>query len=859
MIPLRLSLRNFLCYRDNAPTLELEDVHLACLCGPNGHGKSALLDAICWALWGQARGKSQDELVHQGQEEMLVELEFLARGQRYRVIRRHARPRRSRQGTTDLQLHVQANGGFHAITGNTIRETEARIRDLLGMDYETFINSAFLLQGRADEFTTKRPAERKEVLGKILGLSLYDRLEDRAKGQARETEDQARVLEAQIQQGEQEVARKGEYQAALQETQQALEQVTGQLKAQTTETEALRLRAQELERLQQEARRLEERLPAIEEEARQLQSQASVSQQRIQEYEALLAQQQEVRAGYQRLTTLREQYEALNQALAQVNALAQRRASLEQVVAQARTKLEVEQDTLQRRVEEELRPRALTVPTLEEERRRLRQQQEELAAQEGQVKEQRSRLQELLGQIQRLQALTEQLKTEGLEVRAKLDLLEHTHDGARCPLCNTELGLEGRQRLAQSYQTLIQERRNAYRENEASLQRLDTERQAQEALLARLEQSHLQAQQELQERATTLERDLEEAQQIQQLLQEVEARLERLGRQLQEKGYAPEEQGTLNELESQLAALSYDPEVHQQVRQELEQHQPFEERHRLLEQATASLPGERETLASLQAMARRREQELQEAGTRLEEAGRQLQELPGLMQRLSQAQESQRALEVQREELQRQQGALEEEMRRCQELEREVAARKRELRRVQDERAIYQTLAQAFGKKGVQAMLIEAVLPELEDEANLLLGRMTDNRMHLKLETQRERRSQKGEPIETLEIQIADELGSRSYELFSGGEAFRINLALRIALSKILARRKGAPLPTLFIDEGFGTQDAPGRERVLEVIRAIEDDFEKLIVITHLDEVKEAFPVRIEVQKTERGSTFWMS
>ena len=140
-----------------------------------------------------------------------------------------------------------------------------------------------------------------------------------------------------------------------------------------------------------------------------------------------------------------------------------------------------------------------------------------------------------------------------------------------------------------------------------------------------------------------------------------------------------------------------------------------------------------------------------------------------------------------------------------------------------------------------------------------MLGRMTDNRMNVSLATQRERRTGRGDPIETLEIRVSDELGPRSYEMYSGGEAFQVNLALRIALSKVLAQRMGTPLPTLFIDEGFGTQDAAGRERILDVIGAIQDDFDKIIVITHLDELKDAFPVRIEVQKDENGSTFWLS
>ena len=87
-----------------------------------------------------------------------------------------------------------------------------------------------------------------------------------------------------------------------------------------------------------------------------------------------------------------------------------------------------------------------------------------------------------------------------------------------------------------------------------------------------------------------------------------------------------------------------------------------------------------------------------------------------------------------------------------------------------------------------------------------------------------------------------------------GGEAFRINFAVRIALSKLLAHRAGARLQTIFIDEGFGTQDAQGREALVEAINTVNKDFERIIVITHIDELKDAFPARIEIEKTSTGS-----
>ena len=151
--------------------------------------------------------------------------------------------------------------------------------------------------------------------------------------------------------------------------------------------------------------------------------------------------------------------------------------------------------------------------------------------------------------------------------------------------------------------------------------------------------------------------------------------------------------------------------------------------------------------------------------------------------------------------------------------------------------------------------MIQEAIPELESEANNLLAQLTDNRLHLTLETQRHNR--RGEAFETLEIKIGDESGIRSFQLFSGGEAFRISFALRIALAKLLASRSGAPLKTLFIDEGFGTQDATGRELLIDSIRTILDEFDLIVVITHIEELKDAFPVRIEVNKNDQsGSSF---
>ena len=190
-------------------------------------------------------------------------------------------------------------------------------------------------------------------------------------------------------------------------------------------------------------------------------------------------------------------------------------------------------------------------------------------------------------------------------------------------------------------------------------------------------------------------------------------------------------------------------------------------------------------------------------------------------------------------------------------LEEQKVVRADKAKRLTDakyDQEVHTQLTQAFGKKGVQALIIENAIPELEDETNRLLERLTDGDMHLYFETLKEAKSKKDTPIETLEIKVSDNLGTRPLEMYSGGEGFRAAFALRIALSKLLARRAGARLQTLIIDEGFGSQDAKGREKLVECLNAIKDDFERIIVITHIDELKDAFSNRIEVTKTPTGS-----
>ncbi len=162
-------------------------------------------------------------------------------------------------------------------------------------------------------------------------------------------------------------------------------------------------------------------------------------------------------------------------------------------------------------------------------------------------------------------------------------------------------------------------------------------------------------------------------------------------------------------------------------------------------------------------------------------------------------------------------------------------------------------LAQAYGKSGIPALLIEQAVPDLEAVANDVLSLLSDGRMSLALRSQRETKAKTIQ--ETLDIVIADERGERPYENFSGGEAMRVDLALRIALSVLLASRAGARCEMLVLDETCAPLDAQGRALFVDCLGRISDRFATVLVVTHVDELKELFPYRYEVSKNGQGST----
>lgn len=159
----------------------------------------------------------------------------------------------------------------------------------------------------------------------------------------------------------------------------------------------------------------------------------------------------------------------------------------------------------------------------------------------------------------------------------------------------------------------------------------------------------------------------------------------------------------------------------------------------------------------------------------------------------------------------------------------------------------YSQLQKAFGRNGIQAYVIENVIPEIQMTANDILKGL-DTHIRISLNSQKELK--KGGTAETLDISVITEYGERPYSKYSGGEKTLIDFSLRMALSVILARRSNCQIQTLILDEVFGELDSVNKRMVSKALRYISKkfNFKKILVISHSEELQESFDNVIRVK-----------
>jgi exonuclease SbcC len=568
----------------------------------------------------------------------------------------------------------------------------------------------------------------------------------------------------------------------------------------------------------------------------------------------LVARADAVQQAYQDWQTARADLEKWQAAETRFHEFEKRRQPSLDAINAERARLEHEVQLL-REQESGIGKQALLMVNLQSE---IELVQEKLAECETKLAE-RNALQEQIQHARQRQtemrAENERLKLDMDEIKQRLDALESA-TGAACPLCGQTLNAEHRLSTLEQLQGQGTEMGNRWRGNKTAIAESAAQITSTESQITALSK----AENERLRHAAQLSSLGERLDGLQKSSTEWNAkgapRLAEVEQLLRNEAFAAEARAALVNVDAELTTLGYDTAAHESARRAEAAGRATEADFRALESAKAALaPIERE-IGELKTEIGNRESEIDTQEDAYAEAAAALtlaeQESPDV----NAAYDELLRLQEDENRLRDQVGAVRQKVSVLDDLRVRKSAFESQRGALAQEIGRHKMLERAFSKDGVPALLIEQALPQIEEKANELLARLSGDSMSVRFITQAGYKDKKRDDMkETLEIQVSDGVGTRDYEMFSGGEAFRVNFAIRLALSEVLARRTGARLQTLVIDEGFGSQDVQGRQRLIEAINLIKPDFAKILIITHIEELKEAFPNRIEIEKTPDGST----
>ena len=1006
MIPLQLTLKNFLSYRD--ATLNFRGLHTACICGANGAGKSSLLEAITWVVWGKSRAATEDDVINGGGKNVRVDFDFSYGNQNYRIIRSRTRGRSS---SLEFQVETQA-GNYRSITAKGLRATQEEIISCLKLDYDTFTNSAYLRQGRADEFMLRRPSERKQILADLLKLDRYEQLSGKAKDTAKEYKGKIEQLKQNLEPLEVKLETRKTIATESKEVKQELDKLQAlqdrdrtnlqqfqavEYQRQTWEKQLTMQRSQ-YQNLAQDCDRATKDINSLKGQLASLNNLLQQAEAITQGHTQLLAWQTAEKdlsakfAVYQETQQQKQQLEKQlsqqkNQLNLQINQLQTRIESIEQqeqeitkVLAKsedvesalakldkARQKL-TELDRLQQYISPLIKQKNDLERDINREEAKLSAKLEQLqyAAQKladdiEKVPEQRNQLLTVdaqIGELEKKRVYRDRVKEKGTErrtfqsklqenqriyerqiheIQQKLQMLDNPE--ATCPLCDRELDEHHRHQVVdktkrqeqdireqiwvireqlsacdREIQLLLQE----HKEISQELSGFDTLQQQYGQLEAQLEATEAvyeqlqvtQSERDLLERSLatgsyaeelqteikrlagelqTLNYDeqthalvrgevnslrwaeikqakIEDAKKRQAKLDEQKPKLTKeisdLQTKLEKLHINSEIQQQINECDRQLSELNYDRTTHQNLLNSLRSSQSWQLKYQELQKAQQEYPQVEAKQTELEQLLQARVQSKQTSYEQLQAHIAQKETISDRRQEITTLEQQIQQRRQQLDELISRSGRLQQSITEIDNLKVQHQDTQKQLTNYEKQYRIYQTLTEAFGKNGIQALTIENILPQLEAETNQILARLTGNQFHVQFLTQKATKGtskKKTKLIDTLDIVIADAGGTRPYETYSGGEAFRINFSVRLALAKLLAQRSGTSLQMLIVDEGFGTQDVEGCNRLVGAINAIASDFACILTVTHMPQFKEAFQTRIEVYKEEKGSRIQVS
>jgi len=783
-----LRLQNF---RQHADTLLTFDRGLIGIIGPNGSGKSTILEAIAWALYGTPAARGTRDSIRfaraGARATVRVELVFELSGHRYRVVR----------GLSSAECYL--DDGDTPIA-STLKGVTELLQRRLGMTRTEFFHTYFTGQKELDVMGALGAADRARFLSRVLG---YDRL-TAAQEFVRERRRELLAESNGLKQGMPDPdaiwrtvadaeARVAVTRMRADETERQREVAAARLTTLAPEWQTAQAQREDLHQVQAEIRVAEGDALAYARESERLER----------EIAAIDAAHGELAPLRTRLVALPETRAALAVQEQLASADARRQALLERV----RVLAEDEARLAERAAKLE------SAPSLEQETMALlATHRDALTAAEATLDAERTAW---VRDRQEAETRLEALRTQYAELVQQRETLEGLGDESPCPTCGRPLGATHRavlDALIEQIET-VRVDGNYYRQRTEQLANAP-------AALAALEETRRGLHHEVaahERRLAKIHAALAEASTIATQRAEVQARMA--------------------DATQQLAAVpaGYDPGHHEALRASLVALQQVETQCTRL---AALVEGEERTRAEW----RRVQGALSTARERVVELEQRKQQLPAddaSFVALRAAHEAASA-EARRTELdalaavgdaERARAALDS----AEQARRDLARLQETLQALEADRQRHEELDRAF--TDVRTDLNFQLRPELAEIASGLLDALTDGR-YTTLEFDEEYR-----PL-VLEDGVPK-------PVISGGEEDLCNLVLRLAISQMIAERAGQVFSLLILDEVFGSLDEARRANVMELLRRLNDRFEQVIVITHIEQVRDGLDRLVQVRFDE--------
>lgn len=787
-----LTLSNF---RQHAESRIDFDLGLTGIIGPNGAGKSTVLEAIAWALYGQPAARGNKDSIRfaraTARASVRVELDFEMGSHRYRVVR----------GLNSAELYL--DGGENPIANSLTAVTDA-LQRRLGMSREEFFHTYFTGQKELNVMSNMGPSERAQFLSRVLGYEKLRVAQEMVKDKKREVAAQLQGIRGAMQDAEfvkQQLAEATARQHESVRARSSAETAHGVVHARLTSLTPAWTRAQQGR----------ERFAQLTSELRLVDSERAA---RLRDRERLARDLTETETARSELTRLSEQlapYAALGdeyEMLERLRADHERRVSRAEAIRTLAEEI-AEKRERRTRIEGAAQAEETVVVTLEAKRREA----DGTLARLNQVRTEWTR------DKQEAETRRDALRAAYTELKEQRDkVLELGEDGA-CPTCTRVLGSNFRSVLDQLDEQLEEVTVDGrYFSNRV------TQLEAEPPELARLEEQRL----ELQREATDLEG------QLGRVRGEV-LELANLDRDLAVKGQR------YDQWQKELAAIptGYDKDRDAAVRAELERLVPLNEQamrlSTLLEREPKLLEEKEQVDAAMKALEDRLVT-LSAASSALAFSEDAFQKLRVEFER---AEDEARVAEVTLERAREQERGAQRALEAAMSAASQLAKTQQLEQQLVGERRIHEELDRAF--VDFRTSLNHDLRPELSELASAFLAELTDHRYsELVLD-------------DDYNLVVYDE--GRPKPVISGGEEDLANLSLRLAISQMIAERAGQSFSLLVLDEVLGSLDEVRRHNVVELLRRLQDRFEQVILITHIESVRQGFDRVIGISYDEESGS----